>query len=109
MKACMTVPACRELGLITIKTRWKEYAPAVKSEEAYLAVSHREYYCILLVPVILANVSISRQLECLARQVISEESQKKKAYGSRYTMPQTRPLFAEDLCSPSTSSCSCPA
>jgi hypothetical protein len=30
---------CRELGLITIKTRWKEYAPVVKTEEAYLAVS----------------------------------------------------------------------
>lgn len=28
----------RELGLITVKTRWKEYAPAVKAEEAYLAV-----------------------------------------------------------------------
>ncbi|KAJ9533372.1 hypothetical protein QJQ45_026392 [Haematococcus lacustris] len=28
----------REMGLITVKTRWKEYAPAVKAEEAYLAV-----------------------------------------------------------------------
>jgi len=28
----------REMGLITVKTRWKEYAPAIKSEDAYLVV-----------------------------------------------------------------------
>lgn len=27
------------MGLITVKTRWKEYAPAIKLEEAYMVVS----------------------------------------------------------------------
>ncbi len=35
---CWPASLCRELGLISVKTRWKEYAPTVKTEEAYLAV-----------------------------------------------------------------------
>lgn len=48
-KSCSLVHAAgctlrRQLGLITVKTRWKEYAPAVKGEDAYLAVRH--LYCL---------------------------------------------------------------
>jgi hypothetical protein len=39
LAVCDVTCVHREAGLITVKTRWKEYAPTVKAEEAYLAVS----------------------------------------------------------------------
>ncbi len=37
-KAVLTSAVRREEGLITVKMRWKEYAPHVLEEEAYKAV-----------------------------------------------------------------------